>query len=109
MKTMASDAGLQGNFKNHSLRATGTTALFDAGVPEAIIQKRTGHKSIDALCCYERTTMDQEVHVSTLLSQPAADLGSFSLTPQDVDLGLSLTSKEVDQLTQWIDLTLPDC
>ena len=103
MKMMASAAGLQGNFTNHSLRATGTTALFDASVPEAIIQKRTGHKSIDALRCNERTTMDQEVRVSTLLSQPAADLGSFSLTPQDVDLGLSLTSEEVDQLTQWID------
>ena len=49
--TMASEAGLSGNYTNHSLRVTGTTSLFDAGVPEAIIQKRTGHKSVDALRC----------------------------------------------------------
>ena len=44
---------------NHSLRATGATVLFDARVPEAVIQKRTRHKSLDALCSYERVTLDQ--------------------------------------------------
>jgi integrase len=35
---------------NHSLRATGATRLFEANVPEKLIQERTGHRSIDALC-----------------------------------------------------------
>jgi integrase len=30
-------AKVDGNFSNHSLRATCTTVLFDAGIPEAII------------------------------------------------------------------------
>ena len=47
---------------NHSLRATGTmsvTCLFNAGVPEKVIQKTTGHRSIKALRGYERVSMDQ--------------------------------------------------
>ena len=38
---------------NHRLRATGATCLFNAGVPENIIQKTTGHSSIEALRGYE--------------------------------------------------------
>ena len=67
LKKMCEEAKFVGNFTNHSLRATGATTLFDAGVPEAIIQKRTGHKSIDALCCYERVTPSQELAVSQIL------------------------------------------
>ena len=44
---------------NHSLRATGATELFRAGVPEKIIQQRTGHMSLKGLHIYERTTIDQ--------------------------------------------------
>ena len=39
---------------NHSLRATGTTRMFKAGVPEKLIQQRTGHRSFDSLCVHER-------------------------------------------------------
>ena len=44
VKTMCQKAGIE-NRSNHSLRATGTTCLFNAGVPEKIIQKTTGHMS----------------------------------------------------------------
>ena len=37
-KSMCIDAGLEGNFTNHS-----TIELFRASVPKAIIQQRTGH------------------------------------------------------------------
>ena len=57
---MCKDAKVEGNFTNHSLRATGATLLFDAGVPILIVQKRTGHKSLDALCTYERISPRQE-------------------------------------------------
>lgn len=42
--------------------------MFDAGVPEQIIQGRTGHKSIEALQVYERVTDDQLCMVSKVLS-----------------------------------------
>ena len=42
--------------------------LFDAGVPESLIQKRTGHKSLDALRTYERVTQPQEQAVADILA-----------------------------------------
>ena len=39
-----------------------------SGVPEKIIQERTGHRSLEALRTYERTTENQHKEVSTLLS-----------------------------------------
>ena len=49
LKVMCQGAGIEGHFTNHSLRAT---TLFDTGVPESVIQKHTGHKSLDALRTY---------------------------------------------------------
>ena len=37
---MSKEAGIDGNKTNHSLRATGATELYSAGVPEKIIQER---------------------------------------------------------------------
>lgn len=56
---MYEDGEIEGNFTNHSLQATGAKVLFDVGVPECVIQKRTGHKSLDALRAYERITPKQ--------------------------------------------------
>ena len=68
---MCENAGIAGKKTNHSLRVTGATALFDAGVPERIIQSRTGHKSVEALRLYERVTNDQVSMVSKVLSGSA--------------------------------------
>ena len=101
VKNMTTEAGLEGNFTNHSLRATGATVLYDAGVPEGVIQKRTGHKSLDALRCYERTTMTQNLEVSNLLHQATAVLHNedpdFSLTPSELEQ-FKLEQFELEQL-----------
>ena len=47
---------------------TGASSLFSAGVPERVMQSRTGHSSIDALRKYERVTLSQELAVSKILS-----------------------------------------
>ena len=52
-------AGLTGAYTNHSLRAISASRMFAAGVPEKIVAEFTGHKSIKALCQYERTTVPQ--------------------------------------------------
>ena len=39
VKNICTDAGVGGNKTNHSLRATGTTALFTDGVPERSFNK----------------------------------------------------------------------
>ena len=51
------------------IRVAGTSAMFDAGVPERIIQGRTGHRSLEALRMYERVTNQQEIQVSKVLSR----------------------------------------
>ena len=61
-------AGIQGRHTNHSLRATGATALHTAGVPEKIIQERTGHRSVECLRMYEHTSDKQQHAVSNILS-----------------------------------------
>lgn len=48
---MCAQAGIDGRKTNHSLRVTGTSSLFEAGVPERIIQSHNG--SLDALHMYE--------------------------------------------------------
>ena len=70
VKKMCGLAGIEGRKTNHSLRATGATQMYDSGVPEKLIQERTGHRSTEALRCYERTNMQQHSAVSAVLSKP---------------------------------------
>ena len=68
VSSMCKEAGVKGEKTNHSLRVAGASALFEAGVPERVIQGRTGHKSIDALRVYERVGVEQQEQVSKILS-----------------------------------------
>jgi hypothetical protein len=76
VKRFSQQAGLEKGKTNHSLRATGTTQLFNAGVPQRIIQERTGHKSVLSLRSYERISHQQNQAVSNILSSVCAS-GSF--------------------------------
>lgn len=75
VKDMCADAGLPLR-TNHSLRATGATTLFQAQVPERIIQKTTGHRSLESLHTYERISTDQQQAVSRLMM--SKESASFS-------------------------------
>lgn len=66
VKSMFSEIGVSGK-TNHSLRATGVSQMFQAGVPEKIMQERTGHRSTEALRMYERTTTTQHIGVARVL------------------------------------------
>ena len=61
-------ANISGHKTNYSLRATGATELYEAEVPEKIIQERTGHRSLECLRTYERTSDKQHQAVSNILS-----------------------------------------
>ncbi|XP_065882477.1 zinc finger MYM-type protein 2-like [Dysidea avara] len=73
MKNMCNKAGISGGFTNHSLRAYGATALFQAKVPEKLIQQRTGHRSLESLRQYERTSESQLVEVSNVMAGSSKD------------------------------------
>ena len=44
--SMCEKAGIERK-TNHSLRATGATRMFEAGVTEEMIQERTGRRRLD--------------------------------------------------------------
>ena len=70
LSSMVSDMCADANIPrrtNHALRATGATVLFQSHVPEKIIQKTTGHKSLKALHMYERTSAEQQEAVSKIM------------------------------------------
>lgn len=60
LKTMCEEVGISGKKTNHSLQAYAATELFNAGIPEKVIQNRTGHRSIKGLCKYERISEKQK-------------------------------------------------
>ena len=67
VEKMCFSAGLEKK-TNHSLRASGATALFAAGVPEKLIKGVTGHKSSKSLEIYERPSMEQQLALSRVMS-----------------------------------------
>ena len=68
LKTMCAEANIKGSKTNHSLRATAATQMFQEGVPEKLIQERTGHRLLEGLRSYERLCEPQHKAVSSLLS-----------------------------------------
>ena len=59
--------------------------LFQAQVPEKLIQQRTGHRSLDALRQYERTSAAQLLDVSNVMSGTSDPSSSVSLAPKKVN------------------------
>ena len=68
LKEICKDAGISGNFTNHSLRVYDASTLFQAGCNEILIQQRTGHRSIDVLRQYEHTSHSKLLDVSNVMS-----------------------------------------
>ena len=60
-------AELDGYFTNHSLRRSGTTRLFQAGVDRKLIKEYTGHVS-DAVDQYQVTSDKQRQHMSEVIA-----------------------------------------
>ncbi len=53
VKRLAKQVNLQGQFTNHSLRATAATRMYQAGINEQTIMEYTGHKS-EAVRSYKK-------------------------------------------------------
>ena len=95
LKEMCLKAGLPHIYTNHSLRAYGASTLFQGEVPEKIIQQRTGHKSVNSLRQYERTTEAQLLDVSNVQSNniklktaaPVAPQGDYETAAVTVTQG----------------------
>ena len=99
VKQMFQEAKIDGKFTNHSLHATRATALFDANVPEAIIQKRSGHLSTKALRMYERVTPQQNFAVSKILQSDKKvtfKAATKSVNDGDIDYDSSFSKEDLE-------------
>ncbi len=61
-------AGISGYKTNHSLRATTATRLYHAGVDEQLVMERTGHRSLEGVRSYKRTSVPQQEGLSDILN-----------------------------------------
>ena len=62
VKTMMSEAGVEGYYTNHSLRATAVSRLFQTDVDDKLIEGVSGRRS-HALQGYKRETEEQLLKV----------------------------------------------
>ena len=69
---MLKDAKLDGYFTNHSLRSSGTTRLFQAGVDKKLIKEFTGHSS-DAGDNDQVTSDQQRCEISAIIAGNITD------------------------------------
>ena len=63
------EAGIDGYFTNHSLRVTATTRLYDSQIDEASIMQRTGHRSVEGVRAYKRSSNKLCEVTSAILNQ----------------------------------------
>ena len=76
VKKVMGNAGFDGHFTNHSLRRSCATNLYDNGVPEQVIQETTGHRSVEGVRAYKRTSSAMKRKMSAILNQSESSLGS---------------------------------
>lgn len=85
-------AGIIGNFSGHSGKATGLTQLYEAQVPEQIIQQRSGNRSLESLRMYDRPRSS----TSSLLASKAM-ANTIGLQQSGETLSISLRSEPVNE------------
>ena len=97
---LCKSAGIKGYRTNHSLRATATTRLYQAGVDEQLVMERTGHRSVYGVRCYKRTNDKQREELSDIINRtPARSATAQSTAFQFNSHGLSLPSATFQNCT----------
>lgn len=81
VRRLCSAAGIGGFKTNHSLRATSASRLHQSGVEEQMVMERTGHRSVDGVRSYQRTSEEQRIALSDILNhRPAVSTSTEHLT-----------------------------
>ena len=77
MKDMAVEAGLEGNFTNHSVRKTLCTNLLQAGVAPTLIQQISGHKNVASISSYASASKAQVKKMNEILNNPVENVPKY--------------------------------
>ena len=91
VKELMQIAEIEGFFTNHSLRRTGGTCLFQAGVSRKLIKEATSHRS-DAVDAYQVTSDEQRKGLSEILSK-----GQTVVVENNSANSVVITEKNVDR------------
>lgn len=86
MSRMCSAAGITGFKTNHSLRATTATRLYQSGVDEQLVMERTGHRSLEGVRSYKRTSDEQREALSDILNKKPKIISEVVSTPTSSEL-----------------------
>ena len=105
---LCKSAGIEGFKTNHSLRATAATRLYESGVDEQMVMEVTGHRSLEGVRNYKRTTSQQKEVLSDILNstknvatsasapqmQNQLQISAKSLSPPKNQLQISATQNQ---------------
>ena len=86
-------AGISGFKTNHSLRATAATRLYQHGVDEQLVMERTGHRSLEGVRNYKRTSNEQREALSDILNNKVPRIDN-TLTVAKVQNQLQVQDEE---------------
>ena len=70
---LCKSAGIGGYKTNNSLRATAATRLYESGVDEQMVMEVTGHRSLEGVRSYKRTSGLQRKVLSDILNNTSKD------------------------------------
>ena len=91
---LCKNAGIEGFRTNHSLRATAATRLYQSGVDEQLVMERTGHRSLEGVRSYKRTSDQQREALSDIMNCKVARIESSTVanSPPHIDSIVSYSS-----------------
>ena len=90
MEKIMQQGGIEGHFRNHSLRKATATRLFEQEVDPQLIKEATGHKS-DAVMLYKKSNLKMKEKLSDMLNGLPAEMQTLREREQ-VMLGQKKTS-----------------
>ena len=64
LKSLCEDAGIEGRFTNHSLRATTATRGLQKGIPGKVVMEITEHRAVRSLPKYQHPDTSSEIEIS---------------------------------------------
>ena len=89
-------ADLKGQFTGHSGKATGITQLYESGISEEVIQKRSGNRSLSSLRVYNRPGKN----VPNIMASEALSAGSSSSCCKVANLQSTANKLAMDEFLQ---------
>ena len=64
LKSLCKDAGIEGRFTNHSLRATTATRGMQKGIPGKFVMEITEYRAVRSLPKYQHPDTSSEIEIS---------------------------------------------